>query len=33
VVGTKYYLDLKPEDVDKVIAELQANPHPEGEVV
>jgi len=33
VVGTKYYLDLTPADVDKVIAELTANPHPEGEVV
>ena len=33
VVGTKYYLDLTPADVDKVIAELKANPHPESEVV
>ena len=33
VVGTQYYLDLKPSDVDKVISELKANPHPEGEVV
>jgi NADH-quinone oxidoreductase E subunit len=33
VVGTKYYLDLTPADVDKVIAELDANPRPEGEVV
>ena len=33
VVGTQYYLDLKPADVDKVIAELKANPHPESEVV
>ena len=33
VVGTKYYLDLTPADVDKVIAELTASPHPEGEVV
>jgi len=33
VVGTQYYLDLKPGDVDKVIADLKANPHPEGEVV
>jgi NADH-quinone oxidoreductase E subunit len=33
VVGTKYYLDLTPGDVDKVIAELNANPRPEGEVV
>jgi NADH-quinone oxidoreductase E subunit len=33
VVGTKYYLDLSPKDVDSVIAELKASPHPEGEVV
>jgi NADH-quinone oxidoreductase E subunit len=33
VVGTKYYLDLTPGDVDKVVAELNANPRPEGEVV
>jgi len=33
VVGTKYYLDLTPADVDKVIAELKANPHPESEVL
>lgn len=33
VVGTKYFLDLTPADVDAVIAELTANPHPEGEVV
>jgi len=33
VVGTKYYLDLTPADVDKVIAELKQSPHPESEVV
>ena len=33
VVGTKYYLDLSPSDVDSVIAELKASPRPEGEVV
>ncbi len=33
VVGTKYYLDLTPADVDTVIADLTANPHPESEVV
>lgn len=33
VVGTKYFLDLTPADVDAVIAELTANPRPEGEVV
>lgn len=32
VVGTKYFLDLTPVDVDAVIAELTANPRPEGEV-
>jgi NADH-quinone oxidoreductase E subunit len=32
VVGTKYYLDLKPGDVDQVIAELKTSPRPEGEV-
>jgi NADH-quinone oxidoreductase E subunit len=33
VVGTKYFLDLAPSDVDKVIAELKQSPRPEGEVV
>src|SRR5512142_3172240 len=33
VVGTKYYLDIKREDVDKIIAELKATPHPESEVL
>lgn len=33
VVGTKYFLDLTPGDVDKVISELKQNPRPEGEVV
>lgn len=33
VVGTKYYLDLKPGDVDAVIGELKTTPRPEGEVV
>jgi NADH-quinone oxidoreductase E subunit len=33
VVGTKYYLDLTPGDVDKVISELKTTAHPEGEVV
>jgi len=32
VVGTKYFLDLTPGDVDKVITELKQNPRPEGEV-
>jgi NADH:ubiquinone oxidoreductase subunit E len=33
VVGTKYFLDLTPGDVDKVISELKQSPRPEGEVV
>ena len=33
VVGTKYYLDLTPQDVDKVIADLKTHPHPESEVL
>jgi NADH:ubiquinone oxidoreductase subunit E len=33
VVGTRYFLDLKPQDVDRVIAELKETPHPESEVV
>ncbi len=33
VVGTKYYLDIVPSDVGKIIEELKALPHPESEVV
>jgi NADH-quinone oxidoreductase E subunit len=33
VVGTKYYLDIQPGDVPKIVAELEATPHPESEVV
>jgi NADH-quinone oxidoreductase E subunit len=33
VVGTKYLLDLTPAQVDQIIAELERDPHPEGEVV
>ncbi len=33
VVGTKYFLDIKPGDVDRIISELRAEPHPESEVV
>ena len=33
VVGTKYFLDLTPADVDSIIAELKRDPHPESEVV
>jgi NADH:ubiquinone oxidoreductase subunit E len=33
VVGTRYYLDITPGQVDAIIAELKAAPHPESEVV
>ena len=33
VVGTKYYLDMKVEQVGQIIDELKRTPHPEGEVV
>ncbi|HEY4239593.1 MAG TPA: NAD(P)H-dependent oxidoreductase subunit E [Kofleriaceae bacterium] len=33
LVGTRYLLDLKPEQIDGIIAELRRDPHPEGEVV
>ncbi|HUJ59118.1 MAG TPA: NAD(P)H-dependent oxidoreductase subunit E [Kofleriaceae bacterium] len=33
VVGTKYLLDLTPERVPEVLAELRREPHPESEVV
>jgi NADH:ubiquinone oxidoreductase subunit E len=33
VVGTKYYLDIKPTDVDTIVSELKREPHPESEVV
>ena len=33
VVGTRYFLDLTQGEVDKVIAELKARPHPESEVL
>jgi len=33
VVGTKYYLDITPDKVPQIIAELKAKPHPESEVV
>jgi NADH:ubiquinone oxidoreductase subunit E len=33
VVGTRYVLDIKPEEVGGIVAELKANPHPESEVV
>ncbi len=33
VVGTKYFLDVKPEDVDEIVSYLEERPHPESEVV
>jgi NADH-quinone oxidoreductase E subunit len=32
VCGTRYFLDVKPEQVDMIIDELKRNPRPEGEV-
>ena len=33
VVGTEYFLDITPDQVDSIIARLQAQPHPESEVL
>lgn len=33
VVGTKYVLDITPEQVASIIADLERDPHPESEVV
>jgi NADH:ubiquinone oxidoreductase subunit E len=33
VCGTKYFLDVKPDEVTDIIAFLRSNPHPESEVV
>src|SRR4051812_9641998 len=33
VVGTKYFLDITPDQVGGIIDELKRSPHPEGEVV
>jgi NADH:ubiquinone oxidoreductase subunit E len=33
VVGTKYFLDITPDQVAKIIAELESHPSPESEVV
>ncbi len=33
VVGTKYLLDITPDQVSALLAELEREPHPEGEVV
>ena len=32
VCGTKYFLDVTPEQVDEIVTFLKANPHPESEV-
>lgn len=32
VVGTKYFLDITPGQVDDIVAELRKHPHPESEV-
>ena len=33
LVGTKYFYDITPAQVGEIIAELEREPHPEGEVV
>lgn len=33
VVGTRYFLDITPDQVPAIIAELERDPHPESEVV
>jgi NADH:ubiquinone oxidoreductase subunit E len=33
VVGTRYYLDIKAGEVERIVKELEASPHPESEVV
>ena len=33
VVGTKYFLDITPDQVPAIIAELEKTPRPESEVV
>ncbi|MEZ4404155.1 MAG: NAD(P)H-dependent oxidoreductase subunit E [Kofleriaceae bacterium] len=33
ICGTRYFLDVKPGDVDTILDELRATPRPEGEVV
>ena len=32
VVGTKYFLDITPAQVDEIVAYLRQHPHPESEV-
>jgi len=31
--GTRYFLDVTPEQVPTIVSDLKANPHPESEVV
>ncbi len=33
VCGSKYYLDVKPEDVDTILDDLRKRPRPEGEIL
>ncbi len=33
LVGTKYFLDVEPAQVQEIVDFLKANPHPESEVV
>jgi NADH:ubiquinone oxidoreductase subunit E len=32
VCGTKYFLDVTPDQVDEIVSYLESNPHPESEV-
>ncbi len=33
VCGTKYFLDVQPEQVEEILAYLKESPHPESEIV
>jgi NADH:ubiquinone oxidoreductase subunit E len=33
ICGTQYYLDVTPDQVGRIVDELRAEPHPEGEIV
>jgi NADH-quinone oxidoreductase E subunit len=33
IAGTKYILDITPDQVASIVADLEKNPHPESEVV
>ncbi len=33
ICGTKYFLDVTPDQVGRIVDELRAEPHPEGEIV